>query len=59
MGIFSEADRHPFFEADSDVVEDARGGSAAEPWAEDGRTLEYVRSSERSRRLFIHDDQAA
>lgn len=59
MGIFSEADRHPFFEADSDVIEEARGGTRVESWLEDGLMYEYVHTAQHSRQLFIHDDQVA
>jgi len=58
MGIFTEADWHPFAKPTAEVVKEARGGSAAEPWLEDGRLNEFVRSSDPTRRrLFIRDDR--
>ncbi|HLQ33763.1 MAG TPA: hypothetical protein VK457_13840 [Chloroflexota bacterium] len=58
MGIFSEADHHPFVELDGDVViEDAHGGSGSEPWRDEHGRREYVRATE-PRSLYIRDEAA-
>ena len=56
MGIFSEADHHPFVELDGEVSEESHGGSGAEAWNEELRVRDYVRSGERPRGVFIRDD---
>ncbi|HEX6512757.1 MAG TPA: hypothetical protein VF157_10685 [Chloroflexota bacterium] len=59
MGIFSEADHHPFIESAGDVVaEDARGGLASEPWRDERGMHEFVRPAERPRGLYIRDESA-
>ena len=60
MGIFSEADRHPFHEVESvRSKEDARGGVSGQNWGEDRRVSDFVRSTERPRGLYIRDDNPA
>ena len=55
MGIFSDADHHPFVNPEGEaVIEDARGGG--EPWRDDRGVHEYVRPGERQRGLFIRDE---
>ncbi|MFI5267586.1 MAG: hypothetical protein ACHQ7M_09450 [Chloroflexota bacterium] len=57
MGIFSEADHHPFINPDGDaVVEEAHGGLGGEPWRDEHGIHEYVRSADRQRGLFIRDE---
>lgn len=57
MGIFSDADHHPFVSQDADVVvEDARGGMGGDSWRDERGMHEYVRSAERQRGLFIRDE---
>ncbi|HLG70377.1 MAG TPA: hypothetical protein VK009_08140 [Chloroflexota bacterium] len=58
MGIFSEADHHPFIERDEVVAEQAHGG-AGESWRDENATHEYVRPAERPRGLFIRDNELA
>ena len=56
MGIFSEADHHPFITPDGDaVVEEARGGSG-EVWRDEHGVHEFVRPADRQRGLYIRDD---
>ncbi|HVA25142.1 MAG TPA: hypothetical protein VMW62_12210 [Chloroflexota bacterium] len=56
MGIFSEADHHPFINAEGDaVVEEAHGG-LGEPWRDEQGIHEYVRPVDRQRGLFIRDE---
>ena len=60
MGIFSEADQHPFAQTEADGVEKSHGGAATEPWLDDTRMHEHRRPADLSRRqLFIRDDQVA
>jgi hypothetical protein len=57
MGMFIEADHHPFHEADREmVVEDARGGMGGEAWRDERGMHEYVRPTERPRGLYISDE---
>lgn len=57
MGIFSEADRHPFTQLDGDVVvEEAHGGLGGEPWRDEHGIREYVRPVDRQRGLYIRDE---
>ena len=56
MGIFSEADQHPFIEQDREVIEESRGGSGAESWLDEQRVRDFVRSAERPRGLYVRDD---
>ena len=59
MGIFTEADWHPFHEPEVEVVEEAHGGLSAEAWFEDGLHREYVRPVNRvPRGTFISDESA-
>jgi hypothetical protein len=59
LGIFSEADHHPFHEGNGEiVVEDARGGMGAETWHDDSGVHEYVRPVDRTRGLYIQDKAA-
>ncbi|MHB8619728.1 MAG: hypothetical protein ACYDAG_09180 [Chloroflexota bacterium] len=59
MGIFSEADRHPF-EQRTEPVDERRGGAAFGSRREERRSFEYVRRIEEPvRRLFTRDDRAA
>lgn len=60
MGIFTEADKHPFHEAEHvSSSEESRGGSSGERWGEDQRVHDYVRPTERPRGLYIRDDSPA
>lgn len=59
MGIFSEADHHPFIEREDVVAEESHGGAGQDRWGDDHGTQEYVRPSERARGLFIRDDELA
>jgi hypothetical protein len=56
MGIFSEADQHPFVEREIETVDEAHGGSSVESWLEEQQVRDFVRSSERPRGLFVRDD---
>ena len=58
MGIFSEADHHPFIQRDDLVVEQAHGG-AAESWRDENSTHEYVRPAYRPSGLLIRADELA
>ncbi len=35
MGIFSDADHHPFTQLDDVVIEEAHGGLGGEPWRDE------------------------
>ena len=57
MGIFSEADSHPFDQRDTQPVDDSRhGGSGNEAWTDERRMSDFIRSAERPRGLFVRDD---
>jgi len=57
MGIFNDADHHPFHPRESEaVVEDARGGLSVESWRDKDGVHEYVRPNERQRGLYIRDE---
>ncbi|GEM_PF-6236379 len=58
MGIFTEADRHPFSELDADVSEQAHGGAGNELGPRDLRWSEFVRSTDQPR-FFIRDESLA
>ena len=58
MGIFSEADRHPFIQREEVVAEQAHGG-AGESWRDENGNHEYVRPADRPRGLFIRDHELA
>jgi|GEM_PF-6562299 hypothetical protein len=43
MGIFNDADQHPFHElAEDDVVDETRGKPGSEAWREERRRGDYV-----------------
>jgi hypothetical protein len=58
MGIFTDADCHPFDESERQpTVEDARGRYTSEQWPDERSLREYVRTIERPRRgLYIRDE---
>jgi len=62
MGIFSEADHHPFINMGGDaVIEEAHGGLGGESWRDESwrdehGIHEYVRPVDRQRGLFIRDE---
>ncbi len=56
MGMFIEADHHPFIQADGKVVEETHGGSGSESWRDENGHHEYVRPAARPRGTFIRRD---
>lgn len=59
MGIFTEADQHPFHESEHAASsEESRGGSS-DSWAEEHRIRDYARPAERPRGLYIREDSPA
>ena len=56
MGIFSDADHHPFTQLDDVVIEEAHGGLGGEPWRDEHGIHEYVRPVDRQRGLYIRDE---
>jgi hypothetical protein len=61
MGIFNEADMHPFHETEPVVAssEESRGGSSGERWGDEHRIHDYAKAPERPRGLYIRDDNPA
>jgi len=59
MGIFTEADHHPFHELDGFAsAEEAHGGSGGEHRPDEQRVHDYVRGNETARTggLYIRDE---
>jgi len=59
MGIFTEADQHPFDEQDRAASsEESRGGSS-DRMSDEHRMRDFIRPTERARGLYIRDDSPA
>ena len=57
MGMFIDADHHPFHETNREmVVEDARGGVGGETWRDEHGVHEYIRPTQKPRGIFIRDE---
>ncbi len=57
MGIFTEADHHPFHEQAGFVSgEEAHGSSSVERWGDEQRPPDYVPRTESARVLYIRDE---
>jgi hypothetical protein len=58
MGIFTEADRHPFHELERTGSSEESCGGSGESWGEE-RLRDFARLVERPRGLYIRDDSPA